>query len=246
MRLSSPPLVLAFVVSGVVSSVASAFTPASTFLVSTVHHRSSHSSSSSSSSSSSNLFMKTIAVFGASGLTSREVIYQALESGDRVVGLTRNPSNVKIPEGSGGESKSDLPIVNDDMTIVGGDVTKMSDVNAAFDAAGSDGVDGVVIALGGKTKDVGNTMLTDGTENVMAVMKERGIKRLAVVTVSLCVVIIILLLFLGIYIFPPPLFWRLFFFRKWTSSTFCAHTHTHTPPRLPLPFLLLPRPPFLC
>jgi len=126
--------------------------------------------------------MKTIAVFGASGLTSREVIYQALESGDRVVGLTRNPSNVKIPEGSGGESKSDLPIVNDDMTIVGGDVTKMSDVNAAFDAAGSDGVDGVVIALGGKTKDVGNTMLTDGTENVMAVMKERGIKRLAVVT----------------------------------------------------------------
>ena len=35
------------------------------------------------------LCMKTIAVFGASGLTSSECIYQALKNGDKVVGLTR-------------------------------------------------------------------------------------------------------------------------------------------------------------
>jgi len=35
------------------------------------------------------LCMKTIAVFGASGLTASECVYQALENGDKVVGLTR-------------------------------------------------------------------------------------------------------------------------------------------------------------
>jgi hypothetical protein len=36
---------------------------------------------------------------------------------------------------------------------------------------------GVVIALGGKTKDVGVTMLTDGTTNVITAMKAVGLKR---------------------------------------------------------------------
>lgn len=35
------------------------------------------------------LDMATIAVFGASGLTASECVYQALENGDTVVGLTR-------------------------------------------------------------------------------------------------------------------------------------------------------------
>jgi hypothetical protein len=41
------------------------------------------------SSSKSTLFMKTIAVFGSSGLTASECIYQAVQNGDTVVGLTR-------------------------------------------------------------------------------------------------------------------------------------------------------------
>ena len=40
----------------------------------------------------------------------------------------------------------------------------------AISAAGSDLV-GVVVSLGGKTKDVGPTMLTDGTTNVISAMK---------------------------------------------------------------------------
>merc|ERR1719253_2051260 len=43
-------------------------------------------------------------------------------------------------------------------------------------------IDGVVVALGGKTSDVGDTMLTDGTNNVMAAMKAKGVKRISVVT----------------------------------------------------------------
>lgn len=43
----------------------------------------------SAASSSSRLCMKTIAVFGASGLTGQECVYQALKNGDTVIGLTR-------------------------------------------------------------------------------------------------------------------------------------------------------------
>ena len=54
----------------------------------------------------------------------------------------------------------------------------MSDVEKVFEKD----IDGVIIALGGKTSDVGETMLTDGTKNVIAAMKSKGVKRLAVVT----------------------------------------------------------------
>ena len=43
----------------------------------------------SAAKSDSALCMKTIAVFGASGLTAAECVYQALQEGDNVVGLTR-------------------------------------------------------------------------------------------------------------------------------------------------------------
>jgi hypothetical protein len=43
-------------------------------------------------------------------------------------------------------------------------------------------IDGVVIALGGRTKDVGPTMLTDGTTNIINSMKKFGVKRVSLVT----------------------------------------------------------------
>ena len=43
-------------------------------------------------------------------------------------------------------------------------------------------VTGVVVALGGKTKDVGPTMLADGTACVINACKKYGVKRIAVVT----------------------------------------------------------------
>jgi len=122
--------------------------------------------------------MKTIAVFGASGLTASECVYQALKDGNKVIGLTRNPSNLKIPEGSGGDNAG-KDFNDPNLTVIGGDVTKAADVAKVFDAAD---VDGVVVALGGKTKDVGDTMCTDGTQNVCDAMKAKGVKRVSVVS----------------------------------------------------------------
>jgi hypothetical protein len=70
----------------------------------------------------------TIAVFGASGLTASECVYQALRDGDTVVGLTRNPSKLVVPKGSGGKD-ADQPLYDHpNLTLIGGDVTNPADV----------------------------------------------------------------------------------------------------------------------
>lgn len=119
----------------------------------------------------------TIAVFGASGLTASECVYQAIKDGDKVVGFTRNPSNLVVPAGSGGADAGN-PFSDPNLTMIAGDVTNAADVAKVFE----NDIDGVIIALGGKTKEVGDTMLTDGTNNVMAAMKDKGVKRVSVVT----------------------------------------------------------------
>jgi nucleoside-diphosphate-sugar epimerase len=121
----------------------------------------------------------TIAVFGGTGMTGREVVYQALNSGANVVVLARDPSKMLIPVGSGG-GKGDSPLVDARLKVIKGDVTNQQDVDAVF-ASGD--VTGVVIALGGKTKDVGPTMLTDGTSCVIEGMKKKCTsKRISIVT----------------------------------------------------------------
>jgi nucleoside-diphosphate-sugar epimerase len=97
-----------------------------------------------------------------------------------VVVLARDPSKMLIPEGSGGV-EGDKPLTDPRLKIVRGDVTDQVAVNAVFDAAESE-IQGVIIALGGKTKDVGPTMLTDGTTRIINAMKLKGTKRVAVVT----------------------------------------------------------------
>lgn len=58
-------------------------------------------------------------------------------------------------------------------------MTNLEDVRKVF----ADGdITGVVIALGGKTADVGKTMLTDGTTNIITAMKEKDVSRVAAVT----------------------------------------------------------------
>lgn len=63
--------------------------------------------------------------------------------------------------------------------MVTGSVTNASDVAKVFE--GGD-VTAAIIALGGKTSDVGTTMLTDGTTNVINAMKANGVKRICTVT----------------------------------------------------------------
>lgn len=90
----------------------------------------------------------------------------------------RHPSNLLIPKGSG-DAKAGQKISDDNLILIGGDVTKKSDVDSVF---AKTKIDGVIIALGGTTKDVGATMLSDGTTNIVAAMKENRVMRLAVVT----------------------------------------------------------------
>lgn len=124
--------------------------------------------------------MATIAVFGGTGQTGRECVYQALKAGNKVVVLARNPAKMVVPAGSGGRF-ADEPLRDKNLLIVQGDVTKQDDVNKVFDVAPD--ISGVIVALGGKTKDVGPSMLTDGTRNVIRAMKEKSkAKRIAVMT----------------------------------------------------------------
>ena len=71
------------------------------------------------------------------------------------------------------------PLMSDKITVVEGSVTNKADVDKVFSAGD---VTGVVVALGGKTSDVGATMLQDGTANIIAACKANGVKRISVVT----------------------------------------------------------------
>lgn len=77
--------------------------------------------------------------------------------------------HIRVPSGSGGASK-DTPLSDPKLTVIQGDVKNAADVDKAICAAGDD-LAGVAVCLGGKTKDVGPTMLTDGTANIIASMK---------------------------------------------------------------------------
>jgi len=113
----------------------------------------------------------SIAVFGASGGTGSEAVLQALQRGEAVSCLVRDKSKLQSPRGSFPTTAT--------LNVVQGTVTSQVDVNKVFEGQG---VTGVVVALGGKTKDVGATMLQDGTQNIINAMKANGVKRLSVVT----------------------------------------------------------------
>merc|ERR1719230_1464172 len=120
----------------------------------------------------------SIAVFGASGGTGSEAVLQALERGEEVTCLVRDRTKLKSPRSAAGFSEG-APFGGEALTVLQGDVTKKGDVDAVFEGKG---VTGVVVALGGKTKDVGPTMLADGTANIIAACKANGVKRISVVT----------------------------------------------------------------
>jgi len=120
----------------------------------------------------------SIVVFGGTGGTGGEAVFQALGRGESVVTLARDPSKMKVPVGSGGASAGS-PLTNDALTVFPGSVTDKAAVDKCFEGQG---VTGVVVALGGKTKDVGPTMLQDGTANVISACLANGVKRIAVVT----------------------------------------------------------------
>ena len=147
--------------------------------------------------------VSSIAVFGASGGTGSEVVMQSLMNGERVSALVREKRKLQAPR-TIANFRQDLPTsgtdlvhfrqgsmdnmcemdtkdgyLKDRLKVTAGSVTNQADVDKVFE--GED-ITGVLVALGGKTKDVGPTMLQEGTANIVAACQANGIKRIAVVS----------------------------------------------------------------
>ncbi len=102
-----------------------------------------------------------ILVIGATGGTGREIVKQALERGQDVVALARNPAK--------------LDFKHERLRVVKGDVMDPSTLDAAVKVC-----DAVVCALGHKRWLGPSKILSQGTHNLIAAMERRGVKRLVV------------------------------------------------------------------
>jgi putative NADH-flavin reductase len=96
-------------------------------------------------------------VFGATGGTGREIVAQALEQGHVVTVFVRNPAAITTK--------------HENLKVVQGDVLDYRSVEAAVQ-----GQDAVLSALGVR-KLRKNTILSDGTKNIIQAMERHGVKR---------------------------------------------------------------------
>jgi uncharacterized protein YbjT (DUF2867 family) len=104
----------------------------------------------------------TLAVFGATGPTGREVLRQALDHGYRVQALARTPSKLELNHAQ--------------LSVTQGDVLDAKAVERVIQ-----GSEAVIVTLGGKPRDKLRP-LEAGTKHIIAAMKAHGQKRLIVVT----------------------------------------------------------------
>jgi putative NADH-flavin reductase len=106
-----------------------------------------------------------LTVFGATGGTGRSVIAQALEAGDKVTVLARNPEA--------------LAEFGDRIVVVRGDVLDPSDVARAVE-----GAEAVISALGIGMRRHATTVYSLGTVHIIKAMRAEGIRRLLVVSTT--------------------------------------------------------------
>jgi len=101
-----------------------------------------------------------LTIFGATGVTGKLLVKQALEKGDQVIAYVRNPAK--------------LDIKHERLTIIQGELADEEKIESAL--KGSDAVLSVLGPRGGsKSKP-----LTRGMEIIIAVMKKQGVRRLIV------------------------------------------------------------------
>jgi putative NADH-flavin reductase len=101
---------------------------------------------------------KKIALFGASGQTGQLFLRLALESGYEVKALARNPQSIT-------QSSPNLAIIE-------GDVLNVNDVGKVVEGAD------VVVSLFGHVKGSPEWLQTNGTKNIVQMMKEKNVKRI--------------------------------------------------------------------
>ncbi len=102
--------------------------------------------------------MKSIALFGATGQTGKEFLQQALDAGYAIRALARTPEKLSLPSPR--------------LEVITGDVLEPADV--AQVVAGTD----LVVSLFGHVKGSPDWLQTEGTENIVAAMKEHGVDRI--------------------------------------------------------------------
>uniref|UniRef100_A0A1B6K8U4 NAD(P)-binding domain-containing protein n=1 Tax=Graphocephala atropunctata TaxID=36148 RepID=A0A1B6K8U4_9HEMI len=107
--------------------------------------------------------MKSIAVFGATGMTGICVVKAALEKGLKIRALLRDPS--KLPQEYNGK-----------VDVVKGDVLNAEDVKKTLE-----GQDAVIVVLGTRNHLGPTTVMSDGLKNIIA-----GMKALNISIVSVC------------------------------------------------------------
>ncbi|XP_066437307.1 flavin reductase (NADPH)-like [Eleutherodactylus coqui] len=101
---------------------------------------------------------KNIALFGATGMTGKVTLQQALDAGYNVTVLVRDPAR--------------LPANLKPTQVVVGDVLNKADVSKALE-----GQDAVIIVLGTRNDLEPTTMMSEGTRNIIAAMKEHNIRK---------------------------------------------------------------------
>jgi putative NADH-flavin reductase len=103
-----------------------------------------------------------LAIFGATGGTGLQIVEQALQMGHEITVLARDPKKL-------GELQSKLRIIT-------GNVLEQADVEKTLE-----GAEAVICSLG-TTSSNPKDIVSAGTKNIIAGMKNKNIKRLIVVT----------------------------------------------------------------
>ncbi|MBN3326024.1 BLVRB reductase, partial [Atractosteus spatula] len=102
--------------------------------------------------------IKNVALFGATGMTGRATLPQAVGAGYNVTVLVRDPSR--------------LPPDHKASRVVVGDVLNKEDVKKTLE-----GQDAAIIILGTGNDLSPTTVMSEGTRNILEVMKARGIQK---------------------------------------------------------------------
>src|SRR5690349_17075052 len=97
-----------------------------------------------------------VLVFGASGGTGRQLVVQALEQQFSVTAFVRDPTRFELK--------------HPNLRVVAGDILQPATIQAVMA-----GQDAVLSALGVKRNQVGDTTLSDGTQNILEAMWEHGV-----------------------------------------------------------------------
>ncbi|XP_060903150.1 flavin reductase (NADPH) [Labrus mixtus] len=100
--------------------------------------------------------IKNVAIFGATGMTGLATLPQAVAAGYNVTVLVRDPAR--------------LPADHKASRVVVGDVVNKEDVKKAME-----GQDAAIIILGTRNNLSPTTVMSEGTKNIIEVMKARGI-----------------------------------------------------------------------